>query len=79
MAQSYKNNFIVGAQDIYRKAYCERSFASWDFSVTGLKSLKNRFEANSSQLKVYNTDFDRVRACEKKLHPYTFKSDISML
>ena len=68
MAQSYKNNFIVGAQDIYRKAFCERSFASWDFSVTGINSLKNRFEANSSQLKVYNIGVDFALSFMRKMY-----------
>ena len=53
MAKSYKNNFIVGAQAMYRNAYCERCFASWDFAITREKALKNKYEANSSQLKVF--------------------------
>ena len=52
MAQSYKNNFITGAQSMYRNEFCEKSFSSWDFAITGEKSLKNKYEANSSQLKV---------------------------
>ena len=52
MAQSYKNNFIMGAQSMYRNEFCEKSFSSWDFAITGEKSLKNKYEANSSQLKV---------------------------
>ena len=59
MAQSYKNNFIVGAQAMYRNAYCEGTFSSWDFAVTGEmsgkvnnKTLATKYEANSSQLKV---------------------------
>ena len=52
MAQSYRNNFIMGAQSMYRNEFCEKSFSSWDFAITGEKSLKNKYEANSSQLKV---------------------------
>ena len=57
MAQSYKNNFITGAQSMYRNEFCEKSFSSWDFAITGEKSLKNKYEANSSQLKVNYTYF----------------------
>ena len=53
MAKSYKNNFIVGAQAMYRNEYCERCFASWDFAIIREKALKNKYEANSSQLKVF--------------------------
>ena len=37
---------------MYRNEFCEKSFSSWDFAITGEKSLKNKYEANSSQLKV---------------------------
>ena len=56
MAQSYKSNFIVGAQATYRNAYCEGSFSAWDFAVTGegsgkisMRTLATKYEANSME------------------------------
>ena len=79
MAQSYKNNFITGAQSMYRNEFCEKSFSSWDFAITGEKSLKNKYEANSSQLKVrsiVNTDtlfsFDSSNIFFKKIDLHLF-------
>ena len=52
MAQSYKSNFIDGAQAIYRNIYCEKTFSSWDFAITGESARKSKYEASGSQLKV---------------------------
>ena len=52
MAQTFKSNFVVDAQRLYRNAFCESSFSTWDFAVTGKKLMMNKYNANSSQLKV---------------------------
>ena len=52
MAQTFKSNFVVDAQRLYRNAYCESSFSTWDFAVTGKNLVMNKYNANSSQLKV---------------------------
>ena len=52
MAQSYRSNFIDGAQAMYRNIYCEKTFSSWDFAVTEESARKSKHEASGSQLKV---------------------------
>ena len=59
MAQTFKDNFVVDAQRLYRNAYCERTFSTWDFAITGKGLMKNKYNAYSSQLKVrqYHCNF----------------------
>ena len=52
MAQTFKSNFVVDARRLYRNAYCESSFSTWDFAVTEKNLVMNKYNANSSQLKV---------------------------